>query len=87
MLSPEYHLPVLAVSVALVNVPFGFARAGLKKFSPGWFVAVHAPVPLVVALRLAGGVTWRMGVFGILVVAFFGGQWVGATIRGLLERQ
>lgn len=29
----------------LVNVPFGYWRAGVRKFSPAWFVAIHAAVP------------------------------------------
>jgi hypothetical protein len=81
MLSPENHLPVLALSVALVNVPFGYWRAGTRKLSLPWFVAVHAPVPIVVALRLAAGVAWRLSAFGVLAAAFFTGQYAGGALR------
>ena len=81
MLSPENHLPVLALSVALVNVPFGYWRARTKKLTLPWFVAVHAPVPIVVVLRLAAGVTWRLSAFGVLAGAFFTGQYAGGVIR------
>ena len=81
MLAPAYHLPVLALFVAVLNVPFGYWRAGTKKLSLPWFVAVHAPVPIVVLLRLAAGVTWRLSAFGVLAGAFFTGQWAGGALR------
>ena len=81
MLSPEHHLPVLALAVALMNVPFGYWRAGTKKLTLPWFVAVHAPVPIVVVLRLAAGVPWRLSAFGVLAGAFFTGQYAGGVLR------
>jgi len=51
-----------AVAIAatfLVNLPCGWWRGGLHKFSPAWFVAIHAPVPMVVALRWALGLPFR----------------------------
>jgi hypothetical protein len=36
-----------------VNVPLGIWRRGLRRFSPAWFVAIHASIPLLVAIRLA----------------------------------
>lgn len=65
----------------LVNVPFGYWRAGVRKFSPAWFVAVHAAVPLVVGLRFALGIPFRWAVLPLFVVAYFGGQTVGARWR------
>ena len=65
----------------VVNVPFGYWRAGARKFSPGWFVAVHAAVPMIIALRLALGIPFRWQVFPLFVVAYFGGQFVGSRWR------
>jgi len=65
----------------VLNLPFGFWRASVRKFSPAWFLAVHAPVPLIVALRLASGLGWRLITFPILVGAFLGGQLIGGRIR------
>jgi hypothetical protein len=36
-----------------VNVPLGMWRRGLRKFSPAWFVAIHASIPLLLVTRLA----------------------------------
>jgi len=44
----------LLFGVALgTNVPLGMWRRGLRRFSPAWFVAIHASIPVLVAMRLA----------------------------------
>ena len=78
--------PILAWALAIlatlvINLPFGYWRAGVRKFSPAWFVAVHAAVPMVVGLRLALGIPFRWAVFPLFVLAYFGGQAVGARLR------
>jgi hypothetical protein len=80
--------PLLAVASAtlVLNLPFGFWRAGVRKFSPAWFLAVHAPVPMIVGLRLAAGLGWRLSTFPVLVGAFFGGQLLGGLIRSAMKR-
>lgn len=65
----------------VVNLPFGYWRAVLRKFSPAWFVAIHAPVPLVVGLRFALGLPFRWAVVPLFVAAYFGGQFVGSRWR------
>lgn len=77
--STGYALAIIATF--LVNLPFGFWRAGVRKFSPAWFVAVHAAVPMVVGLRFALGLPFRWVLFPLFVVAYFGGQTVGARWR------
>ena len=37
----------------MLNVPFGGMREHVDKFSPEWFLAVHATIPFVAALRKA----------------------------------
>jgi hypothetical protein len=72
-----------AVGVLCINLPFGFWRAGTRKFSVPWFLAVHSPVPLVVALRLAVGVGFHFTTVPVLVGAFFTGQFCGGKLRTL----
>lgn len=43
---------LISLFCLLLNIPFGNWRSKQKKFSFLWFVYVHAPVPLVIALRL-----------------------------------
>ncbi len=75
------RLSAAAAIVVLLNLPFGFWRAGVRRFSPHWIVAVHAPVPLVVAVRLLSGLGWHLITFPILIGAFFTGQFVGGRLR------
>jgi hypothetical protein len=77
---------VAAATLAL-NVPFGYWRSGARKFSPSWFLAVHSPVPLIVAMRFAAGLGWRLSTFPVLVGAFFGGQLVGGRVRAMIGRR
>jgi len=75
--------------VFLLNLPFGFWRAGTRKFSLMWFLAVHGPVPLVVVLRLGMGIPFHWSTLAPLVLAFFAGQVAGARLRapGALDAQ
>ncbi len=78
---PTTRLWLVAVVVLALNLPFGFWRAGVRKFTAGWILAVHAPVPLVVGLRFAAGLGWHLATFPVLVGAFFTGQFVGGKLR------
>jgi len=79
----------VATSVAVVfvlNLPFGFWRAGTKRFTLPWFLAIHVPVPLAVALRIVAGVGLRLGTLPLFVGAFVAGQYVGGRCRILRRR-
>ncbi|MGQ9483859.1 MAG: hypothetical protein ACUVSA_02470 [Desulfosoma sp.] len=73
----SFNLSVMAVLVLGVNVPFGYWRARVRRFSRAWFLAVHLPVPLVVGLRLASGLGWRLASIPVFIGAFCIGQWLG----------
>jgi hypothetical protein len=78
------QLPQYAIALVItfaINLPFGYWRGGVKKFSPAWFVAIHAPVPMVIALRFILGLPFRWGALPFFVVAYFGGQFVGNRLR------
>jgi len=85
MLGSVNPLWILLPSVMMVNLPFGFWRAGVRKFSPAWFVAVHAPVPLVIVLRHVSGAGWHLASFPLVIAAFFLGQFAGARLRKRLR--
>jgi hypothetical protein len=74
-------IAIVALLILLLNVPFGMWRARVRKFSPAWFVAVHAPVPLAIGLRLASGLGWRLNTLPLFVGAFFAGQFLGGRLR------
>ena len=75
----------VAVAVLLINVPFGFWREGVRKFTWRWFVAVHAPVPFVVGMRTLAGIGLHLTTVPILVGAYFTGQFIGGRLRRRTE--
>lgn len=77
------HLGLWTVAslVLLINLPFGFWRAGVRRFSRQWFMAVHLPVPLVIGLRLVSGLGFHWATFPVMVGAFFLGQLLGGWTR------
>ena len=79
------HTPsAVAVLISLVNLPFGWWRASVRKLSRPWFVAVHVPVALAIARRIAMGIPLRLVTLPLFVVAFATGQFLGGKLRGLL---
>ncbi len=81
------NLAIVAVGVAVINLPFGFWRAGVRKFSPAWFVAVHGPVPFVVGLRLLLHVGWHFSTLPVLIGMYFSGQYVGGLLKERRSRK
>ena len=77
------RLWLVALAVFLLNPPFGYWRARVPKLSRQWFLAVHLPVPFVIALRVFGGPGRRLISFPILVGAFSPGQLVGGKLSAL----
>jgi hypothetical protein len=82
-----WPLLLVAVAVFTLNVPFGYWRAGTRKFSLPWILAIHLPVPMVIALRLISGIGWHLASFPALIAAFFSGQFLGGRIRSLNDRR
>jgi hypothetical protein len=68
----------------LINVPFGWLREGVRKFSPLWFLYVHFPIPFIIALRIGLGIDWKFAPLLILIAVL--GQWVGAKLRRAKEQ-
>lgn len=70
---------VIALLALVLNIPLGMWRAGLKKFSAGWFVAIHASVPFIAALRICCGISaWLIPLFLALAIT---GQIIGSRLR------
>ena len=57
----------------------GVWRSRVGKFSIKWFMAVHAPVPVVVLVRVLSGISLKY--IPLLVVASVLGQLIGGKIR------
>ena len=75
-------MPLIAIVAALafvVNVPLGALREHTRTFSWQWFLAIHAAVPFIAALRILSDVT--MLVIPLLVILSIAGQVIGSRYR------
>ena len=46
------YITILFVTALSTNTALGMWRSSLRRFSPAWFVAIHASIPLLIAIRL-----------------------------------
>ena len=76
----------VAAAVIVLNIPFGYWRAGTHKFSRQWIMAVHLPVPAVIAMRILSGLGWQLISFPVLIGAFVLGQYSGGRLQRRLAR-
>lgn len=70
-------LAILTLLVLIFNIPFGFWRAQVKKFSVQWFLAIHIPVPFIIFLRYYFDIGFAFYTYLLFVGAFFIGQRIG----------
>lgn len=73
-----WHLSEVVAITFLINLPFGFWRASLKKLSFLWFLAIHLPIPFIVLMRFMFHLGFQLYTYPFLVGAFFFGQFIGA---------
>jgi len=78
---------IVALLTFLINVPFGYWRAQVKRFSVNWFLAIHLPVPFIVVLRFLFGVQLNLTTILTFVIAFFLGQRTGILLYEYLRRK
>jgi hypothetical protein len=73
-------LIIISLVVFILNIPFGYWRANVKRFSTQWFLAIHIPVPFIVALRIFSGIGFAGYTYVFLVAGFFLGQQFGKLL-------
>jgi len=71
------NLWVVAAIVLALNLPFGYWRSKVRKFSPSWFASIHLPVPFVIAIRIYSDLGFELRTYPVLLAAFFFGQFLG----------
>lgn len=78
---------VIALIIVVFNVPFGYWRASVKKFSLQWILAIHLPIPFIVVLRIVSGMGWHFNTFPLFIGSFFLGQLSGSTVCFLSRKK
>ncbi len=74
----------LMLAVFILNLPFGHVRSKAAVYSRRWMLAIHIPVPFVIALRIFSGFGWK--VIPLLVLSDVAGQLAGGKIRKIKLR-
>ncbi len=72
-------LLLVTLGAFVLNLPFGYFRAGVEKFSVKWFLYIHLPIPFIFVLRHLAG----LGAKFIPVIA--AGAVLGQLIGGRLN--
>ena len=63
----------------LINLPFGWLRRNEKKFTFKWWLYIHLPIPLIIALRIWLQINpWLIPLIIAVAVA---GQAIGARLK------
>lgn len=74
------RLIITSIAVFILNIPFGYWRAHVRRFSAQWFLAIHIPVPFIITMRILGHIGFAWYTYLFLVAAFFLGQQCGALL-------
>jgi hypothetical protein len=71
----------------IINIPFGYWRANVKRFSLQWFLSIHIPIPFIVLIRIYTGIGFEFITYPIMLTAFFLGQLAGLKIYSYRKKQ
>ena len=75
----------VALLVFVINLPFGYWRASVRRLSSRWFLALCLPAPIVIALRTYSGLGFKLTTVCAVVVAYCLGQFVGGRVRNIIQ--
>ena len=64
----------------VISLPCGYLRQNYKKYSFMWFLLIHLPIPFIVMLRIAEGISWHV------IPLTLGGSVAGQIIGGRMSR-
>lgn len=74
-----YKVIILILAAFMMNLPLGYLRQPVRKFSFKWFLYIHLSIPFIILLRIEMGVSLWYIPFSI--GAAVAGQVFGARYR------
>jgi len=74
------NINLLTVIVFIINIPFGYWRANVRRYSLQFFLAIHVPVLLIILYRILSTTGFELTTLFYTVPAFFLGQYAGSKI-------
>ena len=76
------HLNIALASLLFLalfgNIPLGYLRMGVPKYTLHWFIYIHLSVPFIIWLRVANNIHWHAVPFSIFLAVI--GQMIGTRI-------
>ena len=74
-------IQLLAVTIFAfaVNIPCGYLRSNCKRLSFMWFLYIHAPIPLIIVLRLLIGLSYKA--IPLILISAVLGQFLGGRLN------
>jgi hypothetical protein len=76
---------IVALLVFVINLPFGYWRASVRRLSTRWFLALCLPLFSVIALGIFSVINLKLMSFPVIVVACCLGQFVGGKLRHIIQ--
>lgn len=75
-------IPVIGLVLIafVISLPCGYLRQNYKKYSFMWFLLIHLPIPFIVLLRIAEGISWHV------IPLTLGGSVAGQILGGRMSR-
>ncbi len=80
-------ITIISLIIFLINIPFGYWRSNVKKFSLQWFLAVHLPIPFIVILRIYSNIGFAWYTYPFLIGSFFLGHRAGGYLLKRLKQR
>jgi hypothetical protein len=80
-MNASFLLIALLVATVAINIPLGYFRQGVEKFSFAWYFYIHISIPFIIYLRIKSGYSWK---FIPLTIA---GAVVGQIIGGMIRKR
>lgn len=69
----------LILTATAINIPLGYVRQGVEKFSFAWYFYIHISIPLIIYLRVKSGYSWKF--IPLTLAGAILGQIIGGRIR------
>ncbi|HBR16691.1 MAG: hypothetical protein A3G39_09460 [Deltaproteobacteria bacterium RIFCSPLOWO2_12_FULL_43_16] len=66
---------ILILIALILNLPFGYLRSTVRKFSLSWFLYIHIPIPVVILMRLWLGFSYKA--IPLILIGSMTGQLLG----------
>lgn len=77
----QMNIILLTLFTLILNLPFGYWRTNVRKFSLQFFLAIHLPIPFIILFRILSGTGFEPMTLLFTVPAFFLGQVLGSEIH------